>query len=346
MANRTHKTSYAALSVQFKTAGQAMQLLPAGEFRSTDGSGRPHDVPSWRMDGAIAARLMARLAAKANPLLIDYEHQTLEKEKNGQPAPAAGWFSGREVEWREGEGLFATAPAWNKRAAEMIGADEYKFISPVFEYDLVTGAVLDIQMVALTNHAGLTGMASVALTALNDFSTKEAPMPELLKKLLASLGMAETASEADVLSAVAAMKAKADSADGLTTQVAALKAQTPDPAKFVSVETMAQLQTQVAALTAQLNQGEVAQVVAAALDAGKLLPAQKDWAVDLGKTNLAALKAYVEKTPAIAALNGTQTNGKEPDGAKGVAAMTAEQKQVAAMLGLTADQFKQANPEA
>lgn len=345
MANSC-KTSVAALASALPTDGGAVQLLPAGTFRSSDGSGRPADAPHWKLDAASAARLIARVAAKANPLVIDYEHQTLYAEKNGQPAPAAGWFAGRALEWRDGKGLFATAPEWTPPAAAFIANREYKFISPVFDYDRASGEVLDIRMAALTNSPGLAGMAAVALTALNDFSTEEVPpVNETLKKLLAALGLAENTGEAEAVSAAVALKAKADSADGLNTQVAALKAQTPDPAKFVPVETMQQLQTQVASLTARLNEGEVADVVDAALTAGKLLPAQKEWAVELGKSNLAALRSYVEKTPAIAALGGMQTDGKDLGGDKGNQTTSADLAVMKA-LGLTAVQFAAGKQEA
>ncbi len=328
-------TSLASLAAALPADGAAVQLLPAGTFRASDGSGRPTDAPHWKLDGAIAARLIARVAAKANPLVIDYEHQTLFAEKNGQPAPAAGWFAGRSLEWRDGQGLFATDPEWTPPAAARIANGEYRYISPVFEYDRQSGEVLDLRMAALTNNPGLTGMAAVALTALNDLSTPEDPMNETLKKLLGAIGLAEDASEADALAAVAALKAKADSLD---TQIAALKAQAPDPAKFVPVETMASLQALVAALTARLNDGEVGDVVDAALTAGKLLPAQKDWAVELGKSNLAALKAYVEKTPAIAALQGMQGDDKGA-GEKKPGHLAESELAVCKAMGLAADEY-------
>lgn len=338
MTIRHPKTSLAALAAALPADGQAVQLLPAGVFRAGDGSGRPADAPHWKLDGAIAARLIARVAARANPLVIDYEHQTLYAEKNGQKAPAAGWFSGKSLQWRDGAGLFAVDPEWTPAAAGHIASREYRYLSPVFEYDRASGEVLDLRMAALTNNPGLSGMAAVALTALNDFPTQEDPVNETLKKLLAAIGLAEDAPEADALAAVAALKAKADAADGLTTQIAALKAQAPDPAKFVPVETMQSLQTQVASLTARLNEGEVADTVEAALSAGKLLPAQKEWATELGKTNLAALKSYVEQTPAIAALGGMQSDAANPGG-KNPNPSTGAEQAVMKALGLTAEVF-------
>lgn len=47
------------------------------------------EVPAWRINQAIATRVIERFNARANPAVVDYEHQTLHKETNGQPAPAA-----------------------------------------------------------------------------------------------------------------------------------------------------------------------------------------------------------------------------------------------------------------
>ncbi|WP_413164973.1 phage protease [Escherichia coli] len=96
--------------------------------------GRPHtdEVESgkWVLTAELAAQLVAQVAARTTPFVIDYEHQTLRAVNNGKPAPAAGWFS--QVEWREGAGLYATGVEWTDNAAAMIAAGEYKFISPVF----------------------------------------------------------------------------------------------------------------------------------------------------------------------------------------------------------------------
>ncbi len=99
------------------------------------------------------------------------------------------------------------------------------------------------------------------------------------------------------------------------TQIAALSAQvgTPDPAKFVPIGVMQDMQGQIAALTAQVNESKVADLVDVALSDGRLLPSQEPWARDLGKTNLAALTAYLDTAPKVAALSGTQTGGKPPE---------------------------------
>lgn len=304
-------TRYAALSFAITPNAQGeIQLTPAGVFRGRDG--RPVEVDGFRMDAAAAAKVAALAAARKTPFVIDYEHQTLASEKNGQPAPAAGWF--KALEWREGAGLYATDVEWTAKARAHIDAGEYKFISPVFSYHPKTGEVLRMHMAALTNNPALDGMDAVAALATEFFTRSQEPTikeDRPMKAIAILLGLAEDASEAEITTALAALKAKTGEQD---TTIAALKTQSPDPAKYVPIETVTQLQTDLAALSARLNDGELDSVIEGALDAGKLLPAMESWARELGKSNLAALKTYIEKTPAIAALKGTQTGGREPDG--------------------------------
>ena len=152
----------AILTQALPVAGREFRILPAGVFRAKDG--RPAHLPGWRIDAEIAQRVIAA-SASADELVIDYEHQTINAEKNGRPAPAAGWF--KRMVWREGAGLFAVDVRWTDKARAMIAAGEYRYISPVFPYDAVSGEVLKIVGLGLTNNPALPGLANlVALAAL------------------------------------------------------------------------------------------------------------------------------------------------------------------------------------
>ncbi|HAU4893076.1 TPA: hypothetical protein RQN04_001260 [Aeromonas hydrophila] len=79
----------AVLDAQLTPQGDGWyQLLPVGPFKAHDG--RPVDMASghWQLDGQIAAALIARGKALGQDILIDYDHQTLKIDQNGQPAPA------------------------------------------------------------------------------------------------------------------------------------------------------------------------------------------------------------------------------------------------------------------
>ncbi|WP_281424767.1 phage protease [Paludibacterium yongneupense] len=248
---------------------------------------------------------------------------------------AAGWF--KNLEWRDGQGLFATDVEWTPAAAKAIADHEYRFISPVFRFDPQTGDVQQIYMAALTNNPGLDGMQSVALSAFLS-SQKEPPMNKLLEALLAQLGLSTQTPDDQALAALNAhfVKAKsdADQVAALTTahtvkdaQIAALKlGSTPDPAKFVPITVVTDLQGQIAALSTQINGREVEQTVAAALSNGQLLPAQEAWARELGNKDLAALRSFIATAPKIAALTAQQNGGRAPEtapqGAEGLDAAT------------------------
>lgn len=312
-------TAFAACTFELQAEGAGIQLFPAGAFKARDG--RPADVEAghWFIDAQIAASVLAKASARATDLVIDYEHQTLNSEKNGQPAPAAGWIKGAALEWREGLGLFATAPEWTERGAAFIKAREYRYLSPVFIYDTRTGAVLELLHVALTNNPALDGLASLPALAAARFQLADPAAPSAeenhsvnREQLIALLGLASDASDEDIQNALTTVKGNADKLPEIQAQLAAAKAQTPDPAKYVPAAMVEDLKKDIVALKASQTGREVDELVQAGLADGRLLPAQEKWARELGGKDTAALKTYLDNTPAIAALKGQQTQGKQP----------------------------------
>lgn len=342
--------SIAACALKLSAPGgndsHRMQLLPAGQFAPADGRTEGiSDTGYWFIDAALAAQVIVRAQARATLICVDYEHQTLHKEKNGQPAPAAAWIDQATLEWVEGEGLFGVARL-TQRARDQIDQGEYLYFSPVFIFDKATGAVLDLKLGALTNLPAIDGMEPLTALAAATFAAdmaalsqtliatqEDTHMDELLEQLRWLLNLPVGATADDVK---AQLQKLMDQIKGTSTEVAAaasfdlsahLVAQhdqiaalsqqfaAPDPAKFVPVSVMTELQGQIAALSAQLNTGKVDELVTAALASGQLVPAQETWARDLGKNNLAALSQYLDTAPKIPALAGTQTNGKAPGAA-------------------------------
>lgn len=308
----------AALGVELGTGSVPadVRLIPAGEFRSWDG--RPTECAHWMCTDEDGLRLVAEASARTSARVIDYEHATLHAKQTGGKAPAAGWF--KALEWRPGDGLWAIGIDWTALAAQEIAAKEYRFISPVFSYDAKTGRVDRILHAALTNDPGLDGLTDLAALAaqmlLPPINPQENSMNELLKKLLAALGLQESATDAEALSAVASLQ----------TNVAALSARVdkPDPAMFVPVATLsalqgenAGLQGKLAALAAEVDGGKLEKIVVDGLAAGKLTPATEPWARDLGKKDIAALSAFIAAAPVVVALGTTQTGGAKPAGGLG-----------------------------
>lgn len=349
------------------TAGNEVQLMPAGAFRALDG--RPVDkqgkpLPDWNINAATAQGVINAAAARATPFVIDYEHQTLHAKTNGQRAPASGWF--HKLEWREGVGLFAVDVKWTAAASAMIDADEYKFISPVFSFDIATGAVISILMAAITNNPAIDDMdevwlaaASLQLDTPTTTTTQESLMnEELLERLrwMLNLSIASTAddiqAELEKLCALikqgqtAEAAASCDLAALITTSratIASLTAAVPDPAKFVPVGTMTALQEQVVALTNEISTGRVDALVKGALAGGKLLPTQEAWAREFGKKDVAALSSFIANAPALGLLDGMQSGkagiAAAAAAASGVAALTANQAALCRAMGQDPKEF-------
>lgn len=314
------------------------------------------DVPAWRINADIAARVVAAFNAQQPPV-IDYEHQTLHKEANGQPAPAAGWMHG--LRWVEGQGLFAQVEL-TERARALVAAGEYRYFSPVFEYARGSGEITRILMGALTNHPAIAGMEAVNLMAAASArftpSTSKEPTVNLLEKLLAAIGLPATTPEDAALAACTAIKAQADAArsalhldasataDTVTAACTSLRSAAstaPDPTKFVPVTVVQELQTSMAALSARQHARDAEDVIAPALQDGRLLPAEEPWARDAAKTptGLASLSALLKVRQPMAALTSTQTQGKAPAAQSGAHGLSADELAVAAACGMTPEAY-------
>lgn len=350
----------AALGVELPaSAPKDFRLLPAGEFKSSDGSGRPVECGNWLMTDEDGARLVAEMSARESACVIDYEHATLHAKKTGNKAVAAGWY--KQLEWRPGDGLWIINADWTALAAEEIGTIQYRYVSPVFSYDPKTGRVLKLFHAALTNDPGLDGLTDLAALAAALFSNLQTPEEtvneELIEQLRWLLNLPVGATAEDIVAQLQKLIAQlketnptaANSAGfGIGEHIVALAAKVaaPDPAQFVPIATLtalqgenANLQTQLAALQGQVDGGNLEQVIAAAKTAGKITPATEAWARDLGKSNLASLTAFIESAPVIVKPGQTQSGGSGPGG--GIAALSAEEVKVCELLGVSQDDFKQ-----
>ncbi|EAB6033884.1 hypothetical protein FKH18_25195 [Salmonella enterica] len=336
------KTCIAALSIELTasaTPATRVRLLPAGEFRSNDG--RPKECRTWVMNADCAKRLIAAAANKQIEYSFDYEHQALRTVQNGKPAPASAWFS--ELEWVEGDGLYATDVRWTAAATQMIASLEYRYVSPVFSYNAFTGEVMGLLNVALTNIPALEELddgvivAASRLAAMSIIPDEESSMDEeqiayLLSQLRWILNLPETSTAADIktelekiitaisggqgtaaasVDLLAMLTAATDKDARIAEQeekIAALSQQVYDPAKFVPIAALSQVQEQYAQTVTESGNQEVEQLITAALSDRRLLPGELEtWARDLGQKDPAALKAYLEKAPPMAALNRMQT---------------------------------------
>ncbi|WNY75967.1 phage protease [Pasteurella multocida] len=348
---KTTKSPLAVLTAALNpNADGWQQLLPSGEFRSRDGS--PTDVAHWFIDKAIAQRLIDKVRHLNQDVLIDYEHETIFKAKQGIEAGsvlAAGWFNADEIKWFEDDerqGLFIK-PRWTEKAYQHIKKGEFAFLSAVFPYDK-NGIPLELRMAALTNDPGVTGMQRLAV--LSATLNEDMAMPESLKKLLAALGIevaeGATVSEEQAKTALSAFEKLQSEKTAADAQVATLSAKHTevDLSKYVPKEVYDATVTQLATLSAKATQTEVEQVIAKARNDGRVLEAEVEYLTGFGKQQgVAALSAMLDKRPQIAVLSAKQTETtnveKQVQKEKGLAVLSAADKEAAKLLGMTEEDF-------
>lgn len=336
-----------AIAASDGSAPAWVHLLPAGRFEgAAHGGSGPWTVVD--PEAVIEASL-----ADGRPLMIDYDHQA---EFGAQPgvggtAPAAGWITRIEA---RGDGLWGLVE-WTRAGARAIAEREYRFLSPVFTYDKKTGAVSQILRAGLTNTPALT-LQAIASRGDSD------PMEDLLKELRKLLKLADDADDKAATAAVTALctrdtaltagLAKVAEAAGLkpetgkpatveaiATAIASIRqeAAAPDPAKFVPVETHSALAARVKALEAAATEGTATAAVDQAIEAGKVLPAQRDWAMAYAAKDLAGFEAFVANQPVIVA-KGTKLAGKP--GGSGGDALCEEELAICRHLGISAEDFR------
>ncbi len=263
----------------------------------------------WFLNEAGAKVIAQRAAARSTDLVIDYEHQTLEAPRNGMPAPASGWIDRTSLEWRE-DGLYGRVK-WTAAAQAAIDADEYRYLSPVFPYDAETGEVLDILHVGLTNNPAIdTAIPALAAARMGDGTydlTHEEDTVDR-EELIKLLGLSADATAEQITAAINALvKAKAESEQAIAAARAGAK---PDMSQFVPLAVYQEQGQQLAALRASAGESELDKLLDEGLKDGRIPgKATADW---LKPQGLAVCRAYLEGAQPIAALRGTQTDGKKP----------------------------------
>ena len=324
-----------------------IDVLPVGRFTLDDGRGAfTNDEPE---------RVIANSLARGVDLVIDFDHATVYAPK-GTQIPAAGWI--RELAVKDGK--IRARVEWTERGALAVAKREWRYISPVFIASETTRKVIRIWHASLTNDPAI---AMRAITAANQTIEGEVMSEELRKLLAKILGLAETATEAEITAAAAKAKpvAEGEAAIAAATRAALAPiakalgvaetagpddvaaaaaaahaaAKSPDPAKFVPIAAFNELQARVATIEADTKAKDATAEVDAAIAAGKLIPALRDWGLDYAKRDLAGFKAYVAKAPTILA-GGRVVTGAPAGDAGG---LTPEEKVVCRNLGLSEDAF-------
>lgn len=266
--------------------------------------------------------VIAGFVRQGAELVIDYEHAT--EIMPHEAAPAAGWITALE---NRGGALWAKVD-WTERASAMIAAREYRFLSPVFLFDPGT------MEIAVLISAALTHRPNLDLVALN---TRHNPIQEtptmkdaIRKAICKTLGLKEEASDEAIQEAVDALDA--DKAKALNA------AHQPSLEKFVpraDHDAVAEKLTAANARIAELETGDAEAAVDAAIEAGKIAPANRNFYLASAKNDRAAFDTFVQGAQVLP--QGEKTKPGDPG--KDTPALDADQRAICAQLGISEEEF-------
>lgn len=319
----------AALNAELPANNSApdwIELIPAGPAIN----GR--DGRQWLLDDDARNDVLETFRSRNTQSPIDWEHASERRAHNGEEAPAAGWVDRLE----DRGGAIWGHVQWTPRAKNQIENREYRFISPVFDFDPRTGRI------ARFVSAGLTNQPNLSLTALNREETPRSTNPQeksnvnIPKAVADALGVAEDADVETVVAAVNKLKSDVSRAENAERH--------PSLERFVPRGDFDAMQTRATnaeqALQAEKTKQHQAAVDAAIEDAvkgGKITPATADYHRAACKEDggLERFKKYVESSPVIAPDSGL--DGKNANETS--RALNDEEKAAARALGIPEDQF-------
>ncbi|MEZ5709718.1 MAG: phage protease [Blastomonas sp.] len=280
-----------------------IQLIPFGDpLFGRDGRG-----PYRLIDKAHAEQVLATTAAiqGSTDLFIDYDHQSFLAVPKGGEARAAGWIKQLSV---EDDGIYADVD-WTAAATAALEAREYRYISPYFRHLIADGRVTRLVNAGLTNSPNFE-MAAIAAENHGD----RKPMTKIAK----ALGLADDAGEDEIIAAIADMMEKStamsqlidrtrdalgleEGAEGDAIAAAAegavQAAANVDPTKYVPMAMYQGLQKKMS----DDAEADAIASVDAAIEAGKLPPAQREWGLSLVRKDAAAWASFVAGAAPFAA---------------------------------------------
>jgi phage I-like protein len=294
-----------------------MDRLPGGVFYGRDGRGPFRvDDPAAVIESTIALQMNAGLP-------IDYDHATDFGAPEGRPAPAAGWI--RELEVRDG--AVWGRVEWTARAANSIVAREYRYVSPVFQFDPKDGSVTRLLRAGLTNNPNLhlTAIAASRIAA-GDARNERMELPT--QELRELLNLDGDATVADVVVKVRELRAARDASASTT------GAHAHDPAHYVAIAEFERALTELNALKAE----RAAHTVEEAIRAGKIVPAQREWAIAYCAADARGFQAFAAKQPSILGEN-LGLAGEPPADMRAGGGLNAAEMAICAQLGLKHSEF-------
>lgn len=301
-------------------------LLPKPDAagRITGEDGRSWTVPSFT----------ALQSAFSKSIPIDINHSTELAAKAGGESPAAAWINSLSL---GDDGVIYGAVAWTPRGEAAVANRDYRYISPVFVHR-ADGTIVRFTSAALTN----TPNFPLALNRANPSNEPRNEDRPMWKALLAALGLAETATETDAITAVNALKTER--------QTALNAAEHPPLSKYVPradydavVTASNAVQTELQGLKDKGRDAEITAEVDAAQRAGKITPATRDYHMAMCRREggLEEFRKFIAVAPVVVDPKESGA-GKHAEKEATGGALTEHQKAMCTRMGLAEKDYQAA----
>lgn len=269
-------------SVPGEPVPERVLIAPWGEVDSVNGA--------FVMDEDSGRAAVAHFTAHGTDLPIDYEHQSLGgsySSPTGQ-APAAGWIRSLVLVPPGGDtaqepGLYAEV-TWTPTACKQLQAREYRYISPVVIVRKEDRRVVALHSAALTNKPAISHMQPIV--------NRAQPAPERERAEASTNGAGASVVQCAI----------PDDTQGATPPVLEMLCHRLGLAADSDVEeVLTAAEAKLAALTEASRTRSAVERVEAALRAGKLTGAQREWAMELALKDVASFEAWEKSAPVLVA---------------------------------------------
>lgn len=309
-------------------APERVELIPIGPIvAGLDGR-------SWLWDEAAQRDVLTQFTQRGLALPIDINHSSETAAPEGRESPAAAWIERLEVI----SGALWGHVQWTPRGKQAVTNREYRYLSPVFEYDGKT------KRIARLVSAGLVNNPNLRLTALNHEDTCMSRSTMLVAAIAGALMLASDATDDQIATAINNLRSDRDT-------LKATNAQQPSLDKFVPRADYDAVNLRAVNAETALREGKnaahaaaVDTEITAALAAGKITPATESYhrGSCSDQAGLDRFRAYVAAAPVIAA--DTDLGRKKPTGTE--TALNAEERAVCAATGISEADFLKARAAA
>lgn len=319
-------------------------LVPLGRW--------DHPQGTQVIDQDAIDRIVKAAVRTGRDIPVDFEHQSFfqpSAQRAGSIAPStlsAGpeGISG-EVEWTE-------------RADELVRSGAYRYLSPALAYKpahlkCAPAPLNELHIerlvgLGLTNHPNIAAMKPL----FNQRNLKEETMLELLAKLKAALGLPPDADDAQTIGMAVERLSRPptpatetpgeppESAAKETAEPASEDAAKPasgSAVKTVGSEEFLALKKEIA----DLKQKQLTDQVYASIAEGKLLPAQKDWALTYAASDPEGFRQFVSNSRTVVNMGSIIPGAAR---AAGGPPLSPEQERMNTLLGISREVHNRHNP--